>query len=279
MFHRKKGFTLIELLVVISIIAVLLSILMPALKKAKDKARSVICRSNLKQWALPFGMYAQDNNDKFMRGWEDGPYPDGSGGMTWMGKQWMNQLRPYYSNVHNFCLCPMTKIPKTDRRTGGSVFEAWANLSGTADNATMKGDYGSYGMNTWAYNPQGTYFGEHTAQWHWRGPNIRNPGKIPLFSDNAVPDIWVMDPVICEPPPDEADSGVWWDTAEAQMWRVCMKRHQRRGINMLFMDFSVDEVGLKRLWRLKWYKGFDTNGPWAQPDAPWPEWMRSLSDN
>ena len=48
--HKQRGFTLIELLVVIAIIAVLMAILMPALRRVKDQANAVVCRSNLQQW-------------------------------------------------------------------------------------------------------------------------------------------------------------------------------------------------------------------------------------
>ncbi|MCK4998822.1 MAG: type II secretion system protein [Anaerohalosphaera sp.] len=63
---RRNGFTLIELLVVISIIAMLLAILMPALGKVKDKARSVVCRTRLKQMGVAFMLYGQENNDEFV---------------------------------------------------------------------------------------------------------------------------------------------------------------------------------------------------------------------
>jgi prepilin-type N-terminal cleavage/methylation domain-containing protein/prepilin-type processing-associated H-X9-DG protein len=65
MRYRQSAFTLIELLVVVAVIAILASLLLPALASAKEKARVTICRSNTRQLGLGMTMYLQDNNDTF----------------------------------------------------------------------------------------------------------------------------------------------------------------------------------------------------------------------
>ena len=65
--RRRRAFTLVELLVVIGIIAIMISILMPALSKARDKANAVKCASNMRQIFLACQMFAQDNKDALPR--------------------------------------------------------------------------------------------------------------------------------------------------------------------------------------------------------------------
>jgi len=65
---RRRAFTLIELLVVIAIIAVLMAILMPSLKRAKEQARSLHCRSNVRTLGMAWFMYKDENDNKLVSG-------------------------------------------------------------------------------------------------------------------------------------------------------------------------------------------------------------------
>ncbi|UCG46141.1 MAG: prepilin-type N-terminal cleavage/methylation domain-containing protein [Phycisphaerales bacterium] len=86
---KKQGFTLIELLVVIAIIAILMAILMPALQAAKDQARRVHCVSNVKQIALAYYIYKDDNDDKLV-----GSHVPGQA--DFKTNAGLNQLRPFW---------------------------------------------------------------------------------------------------------------------------------------------------------------------------------------
>src|SRR3954451_16241484 len=92
--NRLAGFTLIELLVVIAIIAILASLLLPALAKAKTKAQGIFCMNNTKQLMLGYLMYATDFNDKVPSA---STPPNGS---SWIDNTWLDwALTPINTNT------------------------------------------------------------------------------------------------------------------------------------------------------------------------------------
>jgi len=83
MRRKSFGFTLIELLVVMAIISILAAMLLPALTKAREQARSVSCRSNLKQLGLAMGMYQADYSEFFPTEGNAASFPLYSDGTGW----------------------------------------------------------------------------------------------------------------------------------------------------------------------------------------------------
>ena len=90
--NHIEGFTLIELLVVISIIALLLSILMPSLSKAKSVARRVVCQANEKQLHLGWTTYSLDNNNELATPVRQGTNP-------WWEGQWPYRFTGYLHDL------------------------------------------------------------------------------------------------------------------------------------------------------------------------------------
>ncbi len=94
--RARWAFTLIELLVVIAIIAILASMLLPALTRAKEKGRQAACCNNLRQLGLALQLYADDQN-----GWLPTTTHGGS-----TNASWIYQLSPYVANVDRIRICP-----------------------------------------------------------------------------------------------------------------------------------------------------------------------------
>lgn len=120
----KSGFTLIELLVVIAIIALLLSIITPSLKKAKEVPRSVVCKTNLRNIHMAVALYAHDFNDRVSD-------PRGSTKDTtdpaveWNGYTYQRWCRKWYLRLYPYLETPQIYVCLSWRKIDNQPYIAY----------------------------------------------------------------------------------------------------------------------------------------------------------
>lgn len=141
----QTAFTLVELLVVIALIAILASLLLPALANAKQQGKRAVCLSNLRQIGIATLLYADEN----------GEYPP-----AWMDAttRWMDLLKPFIEKSSGTYLCP------SDTKRIAVTWDPEIFLS--------------YGINTFRFADQGSCF------WYGvRVPRMLRPSAVIIFAD------------------------------------------------------------------------------------------------
>ncbi len=258
----------------------------------------MVCQARLKQWGTILALYAQDNEGRFPCDY------NGASGL-WLLRGTVLRIDSkdpnatqdslYHFRTKNIACCPLaTKGSDEESPFPLSLLSAIAGpasidstpacvVNGNEDAGhpawvlclPVPRFVSSYGTNEFLFRPhfQSTVTFVPQAEWHC-GANLfslGNKANIPVVLDSSSP--WGGPPSANEPPPGlSRPSG---------LSSFCLRRHGDF-VNGVFLDWSVRKIGLKELWKLKWFRDFNTNGRWTQvrgvKPEDWPLWMRGLKD-
>ncbi len=289
---RHGGFSLVELMVVIGVIAVLASILIPVVSRAKRQAKNVQCLSNIR--TLQTALMAFVNSNRHSASYTPinpilATDPKNLRSLTWEG-----QLRPMYAN-DAVRVCPEASAP-SDNPLGTATL-AHGTLAPIVP-APVSDDaysYGSYGINGFLYyqdpiqpaaSRAGLVHGNGaTLATHWFDdittldggaipvsvtgvpgvilpPGFGGAASVPVFGDCNDLDSWPTSTGTTAGTYDPTPTGSYalgtGDRGNAKghsLGRFCLDRHPH-GVNIVFLDGHAATVPWAELWQLRWNKSF-----------------------
>lgn len=239
---RQRAFNLIELLVVIAVIAILAGLLLPALGRSKEQARSAACLSNLKQIQLGAHLYALDHNDRMppnnsIYDFDTlQPGPGFSSNLTWCPGN--VRVDATTANIERGLLFPYNRSVAIYRCPSDRSTLQAADGTGPALPRTR-----SYGLSM-AVNGQPTWWG--TQPCFLTETEINNPGPSQLFAFIDVHEEEITGSAFCVVPASEPGNMV--NGVEA--WVDLPADRHRQGCNLSFADGHVEH------WRWKTPKIF-----------------------
>jgi len=263
--RRVPGFTLIELLVVIAIIAILAALLLPTLAKAKDRAKTANCLSNMRQWGIAIQLYVGDSNDKIPRDGMDrtGQYP-GTDGAANDKNAWFNllpelvgekTLATYAVNVTGNPVQNTDIMPFPGRK--GKIWNCPAAVMNDSDVQNVSGGgingFFSYVMNIDLKKSDATGVTGPTMQY----PTMPKAGTL----QKSTATVFMTDQYFNS---TEGPNNLFYSVNPAARWRVFPTRHSKKGGILVFFD------GHSAYFAQSYVKNEQGNGNEAlNPDIIW----------